>query len=63
MVIKIDENNVDNITSIPEPYYELIKDLEKLKQRMDSNSEGKPLTDYIKFESIQKIERNKTIEG
>ena len=61
-MVKINQNNVNNINSIPEPYYELVKDLENLKQRMDSNSQGRPLTDYIKYESSQKIERNPTIE-
>ena len=61
-MVKIDENNVDTITGIPEQYHELAKDLIRLKQRMDSDKEGKPLTDYVKYESSTKIERNPTIE-
>lgn len=61
-MVKINTNNIDSITSIPEPYYELIKDLKKLRQRMDSQKEGIPLTDYIKYESSQKIERNPTLK-
>ncbi len=65
--MKIDNNNVDNnnvdSNNITNLYHqELVKDLFKLKQRMDSNAEGKTVTDYIKYETYTKKERNPTID-
>lgn len=60
--MKIDKDNVDKITVIKEPYYELIKDLMRLKQRMTDTDEGRSLADYIKYEQSPKIERNPTIK-
>lgn len=62
-MVKINKNNLDYYAkSIPNPEYELLRDLSKLKQRMNSNEVGSELNDHIKYETTTKIERNPTID-
>ncbi len=60
-MVRIDRYNVNSEVISDESDREFIKDLFKLKQRMSYDKVGTELTDSIKYEKNEKIERNPKI--